>query len=482
MMRMGRIISSLFLLLLVFVTAAADHPRRHGALRPLPVSEWGSGAPVLRRAASTIYSGERRQLVILVAFKDNEFKAEAPAELWGNIFNTKDFAEAPFVGSVHDYFLDQSYNQFDLKFDLHYVKLDKPYYDYHSTYAGDDSRSGQLLIDLTEVMGSQITDWSVYDWDGDFYVDQVLMLFPGKGQNDGGPRDASIWAHQGAISFFDREPIKITQGDKTYKIDRYGIFPELSGSGDYGSFGTLCHEYGHCLGLPDFYYGSSTSVVYNWDIMDHGNYNSGGYCPPSYSAHERMVLGWLTPTELTEPTTITNLKELNTSKQAYLIRNDAYANEYYIVENRQQEGTKWDASLPGSGLVVFHIDYDTKVWREEVPNSATYKRYAIIPANDYESVTFSAHWAYPYISNNSLTNKSTPAATLLHANTDGSKLMSKPITNMKVTDGIASFDFMGGSSGIHAMTVDGTLQILYDVGPVRIVRMPNGEIKKVMKR
>ena len=482
MMRMSRIISSLFLLLLVFVTAAADHPRRHGALRPLPVKEWGSSAPMLRRAASTIYTGERHQLVILVAFNDNEFKAEAPAELWGDIFNAENYSEAPFVGSVRDYFYDQSYNLLDLQFDLHYIKLDKPYYDYRSTYDGDDSRSTQLLIDLMEVMGSQVADWSQYDWDADGNVDQVLMLFPGMGQNDGGPKDASIWAHQGALSFYDREPIKIPQGDKTYTVDRYGIFPELSGSGDYGSFGTLCHEYGHCLGLPDFYYGSSTSVVYNWDIMDHGNYNSGGYCPPSYSAHERMVLGWLTPTELAEPTTITDLKELNTSKEAYLIRNDGYANEYYIVENRQQEGTKWDASLPGSGIVVFHVDYDSEVWREGVPNSANYKRYSIIPANnsDYSS----AYWAYPYINNNSLTNESSPAATLNKANTDGSMLMSKPITNIQVTDGIASFDFMGGASSVAPLSTDlsSPFTVLYDIGPVRIVRMPNGEIKKVMKR
>ena len=195
-----------------------------------------------------------------------------------------------------------------------------------------------------------------------------------------------------------------------------------------------------------------------------------------------MVLGWLTPTELAEPTTITDLKELNTSKEAYLIRNDGYANEYYIVENRQQEGTKWDASLPGSGIVVFHIDYDSEVWREGVPNSANYKRYSIIPANnsDYSS----AYWAYPYINNNSLTNESSPAATLLHANTDGSMLMSKPITNIQVTDGIASFDFMGGASSVTPLSTDlsSPFTVLYDIGPVRIVRMPNGEIKKVMKR
>ena len=61
--------------------------------------------------------------------------------------------------------------------------------------------------------------------------------------------------------------------------------------------------------------------------------------------------------------------------------------------------------------------------------------------------------------------------------------LSKLITNIQVTGGLASFDFMGGGpSSIQAPVSTSSLQVLYDIGPVRIVRMPNGEIKKVMKR
>jgi hypothetical protein len=64
-------------------------------------------------------------------------------------------------------------------------------------------------------------------------------------------------------------------------------------------------------------------------------------------------------------------------------------------------------------------------------------------------LSYKTGWAYPYNSNNQLTNESTPAATLNHINTDDSKLMNKPVTNIAVTAGLASFDFMGGAlSGI----------------------------------
>ena len=194
-----------------------------------------------------------------------------------------------------------------------------------------------------------------------------------------------------------------------------------------------------------------------------------------------MYLGWLDMTELTDPVSVSGMDAVNSEQpQAYLIRNDGYDNEYYVIENRQQTG--WDKSLPGSGLLIFHIDYNEEVWREGVPNSSSYKRYSIIPANNYNGVFSSAGWAYPYNQNNSLTNTSKPAASLFHANSDGTKLMSKPITNMKVENGLASFDFMGGTpSAIIQHQSPITPQTLYQYGPLRIVRSADGVVRKILK-
>jgi hypothetical protein len=175
---------------------------------------------------------------------------------------------------------------------------------------------------------------------------------------------------------------------------------------------------------------------------------------------------------------------LGDEPQAYLIRNDGFQNEYYIVENRQQNG--WDASLPGNGIIVFHVDYDKDLWvsTRAYVNTSSRQHYLIFPANNISSATtaFSKNWSYPYQKNNSLTNTSTPAAELWNANLDGTKLMSKPITNMAVTGGLASFDFMGGTpSGICSQPSASSSHpsVLYRMGDIYIIRNAQGKIVKV---
>jgi hypothetical protein len=303
--------------------------------------------------------------------------------------------------------------------------------------------------------------------------------------NDGGGKN-SIWPHQWWLSEHLKDhqsdvycdPVKVNYGDKDYLVDSYCAIEEIGGS--YASFGTICHEYSHCFGFPDFY-NSATRYVGAWDLMDDGNYNGGGYCPPGYSAHERMLMGWLDITELSEPTVINDLGSLEEQSQAYLIRNDGYANEYYIVENRQQTG--WDQYLPGSGIVIFHIDYDEDVWENGLPNKPSHKRYTIIPANNITSYSRkdAVEWTYPYGENDSLTNLSKPAASLLHENIDGTKFMNKPIWNMEVTGGVASFTFIEEPTGIWERKTEGKAEILFDLGPIYIIRNARGEIKKVIK-
>lgn len=470
-----------------------------------------------RRAAGTAldstYFGEKRQLVLLAAFSDLPFKDEDPLTLWNRIFNEENLSEEPFHGSVRDYFLAQSYGNFDLTFDLYLVTPPQEHAAYKSGYIQgepDDTGAGLLLTEMLDAIKDSIPDWSVYDWDDNGYIEQVLILFAGKGQNNGGG-STTIWSHQWKLSEqssppYNREwghPYIVVSDEKEYSIDNYGAFPELNGTGNYGSFGTLCHEYTHCLGLPDFYYGASTKVVGAWDIMDSGNYNMDGFCPPGFSAHERMLLGWLDVTELTEPTSVTGMPALAERGEAYLIRNDGALNEYYILENRQQTG--WDASLPGSGVLIFHIDYDEYVWRYGTPNSSSLKRYSLFPASNetFVSAQYWKNWAYPYNGNDMLTNDSKPAAKLIHENTDSSLLMSKPVTRIAINEeGLGSFDFMGGTTGIENVnvnenendndnvndngswfTVDGLrLSGSRLSGGVYVVRDRNGKVKKVVLR
>lgn len=382
-------------------------------------------------------------------FSNLPFKEIDPLPLWNRVFNEEGLSESPYYGSVHDYFFAQSYGQFDITFDLQHITLEDEYSKYRSTNENDEN-SKYLVADITDSLQARGIDWSPYDWDGDGTIDQMLIIYAGKGMNDGGNRN-TIWPHQWWLSQHeDCAPKPVQSGDNTYYVDAYCCVQELSGRNTYGTFGTICHEYSHCFGLPDIYY-ESGSVTYHWDLMDYGNNNKEGFCPPCYSAHERMLLGWLQPTELTENTMISNMADTGQNPEAYLIRNEGHSDEFYIIENRQQTG--WDQSLPGSGIVIFHIDYDQYTWEVSYPNSNTRKRYTIIPANNNSRTSYEHLWAYPQNDNNLLTNDSSPAATLLNANTDGTMLMSKPITDMQVNDGLASFTFTNAvSSSIHTAT------------------------------
>ena len=309
-------------------------------------------------------------------------------------------------------------------------------------------------------------------------MDQLLIVYAGKGQNDTYDTN-TIWPHQWWLSLHDNCVARtVSSGGHDYKVDAYCCVQEQTASGSYGTFGTICHEYTHCFGFPDYYNGT-TQYVGRWDLMDYGNNNDGGFCPPNYSAHERMLMGWTTPVELTRPTTVTNMA----AGESYLIRNDGYDNEYYIVENRQRTG--WDEALPGSGIVVFHIDYDADIWVsiDAMDNTATRQHYTLFYANNNKSSSYQSGWAYPYAENDSLTGTSKPAAILWHANAEGARQMSKPLSHMSVIDGLASFHFMGGIPlAVSSPSVLHTSpSILYRLGPIYIIRCPDGEVKKVMK-
>ena len=483
----------LLMMSLVTLTALAqENLSLQGCRRGTPRPE--SSYPLLRRGGSEgripggdFYHGERHQLTVLVAFNDRLFVGDESAtmEQWNKIFNTKNLTEEPFKGSVHDYFYDQSYGDFSLVFDLEYVQVSGNAKKYASTEV-DDENSQYLVEDIMEELNTRDIDWSRYDWDGNGYVNQLLIVYAGHGMNDYSGNDL-IWPHQWWMSehLKDRQPgvycdpIPVSYGGKKYMVDCYCALAELTRNNDYGSFGTICHEFTHCFGFPDFYNGS-TKYVAGWDLMDYGNYNGDGYLPAGYSAHERMLMGWLTPIELKDKKSIVDMPALSETGEAYLIRNDGWENEYYIVENRQ--AVSWDSGLPGSGVMVFHIDYDPSIWTstKEYTNTSSKQRYVLFHANNTKAVY--GKWGYPYLDNDSLTNYSSPVATLNNENSDGTKLMNKSLRDIAVAGGLASFRFtVDSSTGIDELKAEGEPRELYRIGPVSILRYPNGVVRKVVR-
>ena len=402
------------------------------------------------------FYGQKKGLIILVQFSDLKFTADDNLEFYKKLANQENYTEGDFRGSVHDYFTAQSNGQFDLTFDVvGPVTMPKGYAYYgQNGYNGDDLHVGEMVAEACQAIKDQV-DWSQYDWDGDGEADQVFCLYAGHGEADYGEGEGGddyIWPHMYYLSEGDYGRRLNMNG--TY-VDTYACSNELSYYDTPDGIGTICHEFSHCLGFPDVYdttYQGGYGMGYYWDLMDGGNQNGDSYCPAGYSGYEKWVAGWITPTELTENTQITDWKSCDKYGETYIIYNDGNRNEFYIIDNRQKSG--WDAELPGNGLLVTHIDYDKNAWGQNTLNDVkSHQRWSIIAAdNSYGTFKNSTSYnqfmknlagdTYPYNTTNSLSRTSTPRNSVFNANTDGSKYMNKAITDITQNgDGTMSFNF-----------------------------------------
>ena len=450
-----------------------------------------------------------RQPVILISFSDCDFSMDDPAAYYDRLLNEPGYNEGYGEGSVADYYRDQSGGLFNLQFDVYGpFKVDIP------VRNGTGNRYGEpaMKAAIKQLSATPGVDFSIYDWDADS-VQMVNQLFFIAAGLSGNQVDGYIWPNTSFGRF------EAPGGLYTANVS---ITCELWKDSTSCGIGTICHEFAHCLGLPDIYPTVSNlfSVVDEWDLMDGGNYTNKGWCPPNFSATEKMLMNWSTPTELTGPTTVTGMKPVSEGGEAYIIRNSGNEDEFYVLENRRH--TKWDYGLPGQGLLIFHVDYDREIWSNNMVNtSERHYRYDIFhadgkdyktwdPANnglDYGKYTMD-NWmrnrylctsVYPYADsltvNCSLTDESDPVAALFTANADGLMLMSKPVTNIRMADdGTISFDFMGGATaigGISTVTVAEPVA-WYDLNGSRlpsapsrpgiyIVRYSDGTTRKVIK-
>ncbi len=331
--------------------------------------------------------GEQRTLVILVNYSNLEFSSATDGDnrkLYEDMMNEEGFTfKNGANGSARDYYVATSAGKFLPHFDVYGpVQLSNTdsYYG-QNDYYGSDMNVGDLVVEACKGLDDEI-DFSQYDNDGDGYVDNVYFFYPGKGENDGGGRNA-IWPHAWYLE--DGAQMQYVSKDKGTRINRYTISNEINGEGETCGIGTFVHEFGHVLGLADHYatdYGAGQYVdPGDWDAMASASYADNGNTPPLFSGFERAELGWLEYTDFaTNTDTLTTIAPLNRENKAYRVSVPGNENEYYIIENRQKEG--WDRSLPGHGLLVWHIDMDENVWmNNQVNNNANHQRVDVVEAD-----------------------------------------------------------------------------------------------------
>ena len=397
---------------------------------------------------------KRKGLVIMVSFSDTDYSSEDAHQIWNDLLNKEGYSEHNANGCVADYFRDQSNGQLDLSFDLvGPYKMPKTQHYYGSTCEGeenkwDDYNVGEMVVEACKLADEEV-NFADYDWDGDGYVEQVFVLYAGTTAARIGNSQELIWPHEWVLGGYP-DYLKGLKLDGV-TVWTYATSSELLNKDTdltppiLSGLGTFCHEFSHCLGLPDLYStnGTDGQLLGSWNVMDSGGYNNMGWNPPNYTAYERELCGWGKVPELNGPCSI-EMGTLDATRDAYKIvsdREDGSTDECYLLEVRAEDG--WDNATAGSGLLVYHIDYDKNIWNlNKVNNDYTKPLFTLFSADNSKSV--SANNPYPFKQNDSLTNTSYPRAIVYHETTQGNKFMNKPITNIKFDGEKATFDFCGG--------------------------------------
>lgn len=258
-------------------------------------------------------------------------------------------------GSVYDYFFDVSGGK------LRYKNIVTPYYttkqprSYYTNVS--PRRAKELIIEALDYFKDEWFDFSQLTVDEEQYVYAINAFYAGECTNNWAE---GLWPHQHSLypDSPSGHPLDSFMQAKDYQITNMG---------DELMLGTFCHENGHMLcEFPDLYpYQDKRSGVGHFCLMGMGNH-ANQKNPTQVNPYLKYRAGWAGSV-----TTIS--AELNALAQAGAANPEFHATakagtnqffiypkggsdatEYFIIENRFQEGR--DEALPGSGLAIWHID------------------------------------------------------------------------------------------------------------------------------
>lgn len=454
------------------------------------------------------HMGSPRALIILADFKDQKFKHndEETIEIFNQYLNSMEPLNSQVdatlnrnYGSVRKYFSDMSGGLFTPIFDVAtVVHLSDSMKVYGS---GKNDNMPKFFREVCD-SANKVVNFAEYDVYGnngepDGYVDLVYVIYAGYGQSTGGGDD-TIWPKS---SSFKKSNNYLYDGKY---IGRYGVNPELNFSPTYtrvafngvpqiNGIGLFCHEFSHCMNLPDIYPTTKKAqdafnpAMEYWDLMDGGEYGGsftftyknkqytiyGGYNPTAYTAWEREYVGWMEMDVLTDENggeliELINIDENNGKAYKIFPDDDVEGNEYVYIQNIQPyKWNEWLGESIGHGMLVTYVCYDKDAFSLDgygkydendktyygVNDKIGYSRMTYIPADgeyissySYDSlegqIAYIASHAgdpFPGTSNNHEL-RSIP----LIWQEKGIETMEKPLLNIRENNGVVSFYYLVG--------------------------------------
>ena len=205
--------------------------------------------------------------------------------------------------------------------------------------------TGKLVYDAASIADPEI-DYSDYDTDKDGVVDFFMVVFAGCGGNGASqlsvagcaypdrPYD-NVWPHSSSLEFSYTDPdtglggfvtddqlrddedrplfytsaarSEMTTSETDYpvmvRVGPYNVNPETA----IDKASVISHEYGHSLGLPDFYSTGSRETYGDWNLMATDKSHN-------MDVFSRQEMGWIVP-EVLEPGTSPSVTGWSDSKQ-----------------------------------------------------------------------------------------------------------------------------------------------------------------------
>ena len=356
-----------------------------GAQGPRP----GEPAAAPARAPAT---GTATVPVILALFSDSEDP--------GATFSREEIARVLFDGpaprgTITEAFDEMSRGAFTVTGDVFpWVRTSRPMEEIVGTENGfgEDADLGSYFVEALDLTDPDI-DFGQYDNDGpdgipnsgddDGVVDALVFEYLEIAGSCGGP---SIWPHRSGMRWRTGtgEPYRTADASAhpekdVIEVDGYitqGV-TDCTGEG-LQTANVITHEYGHVLGLPDFYHWVDRSagprgrrwVLGCWGLMAAGSWGCGEveeegelrdpFGPTHLSAWSKWELGWV---DLMDPGEVWNeeivLEPIQSSGVGLALPLDAVGDEFLLVEYRAQSG--FDAELPAEGVLFYKIDHSASL-------------------------------------------------------------------------------------------------------------------------
>ena len=314
---------------------------------------------------------QQSALVIFAHFADEGIGSKPPS--W-----SKDLFNVTIPGSFSHFYQDMSGGLLTISGAV----LPKRYasFEDRNSYVASESSGvgdyGRFNLEILSQADSD-TDFGAFDNDGPDGI-------PNSGDDDGFVDVVFINLHTVPTGFF----IGTATGLASLGLEQDFVSNDKAFSGGYIRIGsrfngfsgttqrghtfsvtaaTMCHEFGHVLGLTDLFDQSSLSAdgdldptedsagIGNWGLMGLGTLGWGiEDGPNAFSGPSLEELGWVDVVELNVSSEGFLMEELFSGRKIYKI--PIHQEEYYLIEYRRSDGSFYNRNIPRDGLLIWHID------------------------------------------------------------------------------------------------------------------------------